>query len=201
MRDLLPEATIIHLEPHITRPEDFDQVLDIVDGKLTNNETLDIADTDGQTDLSRKIKALGRTSVFEKLSRSQLRLLAFASDWFEAKAGDYIFREGDEADASYLITEGLGELRWHGIESLGFEERFIHPGRLIGDLSVIEGRPRTLGLLVRDDIKGLRIGAHEFLEVISNDPEIAMALLRTVSSYLIDITEQLRAEKTRDKKG
>ncbi len=201
VRDLLPEATIIHLEPHITRPEDFDQVLDIVDGKLTNNETLDIADTDGQTDLSRKIKALGRTSVFEKLSRSQLRLLAFASDWFEAKAGDYIFREGDEADASYLITEGLGELRWHGIESLGFEERFIHPGRLIGDLSVIEGRPRTLGLLVRDDVKGLRIGAHEFLEVISNDPEIAMALLRTVSSYLIDITEQLRAEKTRDKKG
>ena len=201
VRDLLPEATIIHLEPHITRPEDFDQVLDIVDGKLTNNETLDIADTDGQTDLSRKIKALGRTSVFEKLSRSQLRLLAFASDWFEAKAGDYIFREGDEADASYLITEGLGELRWHGIESLGFEERFIHPGRLIGDLSVIEGRPRTLGLLVRDDIKGLRIGAHEFLEVISNDPEIAMALLRTVSSYLIDITEQLRAEKTRDEKS
>ena len=127
-----------------------------------------------------------------------MRLLAFASDWFEAKTGDFIFREGEEADASYLVTEGLGELKLGEIDNLGFEERFIHPGRLIGDLSVIEGRPRALGLVVREDIKGLRIGAHEFLEVISNDPDIAMSLLRTVSGYLGTITDQLRTEKIKD---
>ena len=198
VRDLLPEATIIHLEPRIARTEDFDQVFDIADGKLADYETMEIADTEGQTDLSRKIKALGRTAIFDGLSRSQLRLLAFASDWFEAKTGDFIFREGEEADASYLVTEGLGELKLGEIDNLGFEERFIHPGRLIGDLSVIEGRPRALGLVVREDIKGLRIGAHEFLEVISNDPDIAMSLLRTVSGYLGTITDQLRTEKIKD---
>jgi len=192
VRDLLPEATIIHLEPRVERPEDFDQVLDIAEGKLAGHETLELDDAEAQTDLPRKIKAFGRTALFDGLSRSQLRLLAFASDWFDVKAGGYIFREGDDADAVYLITQGLGELCWEDAGNPEFEGRFIRPGRLIGDLSVIEGRPRKLSLIVREDVKGLRIGASEFLEMVSSDPDIAMTLLRTISTYLGDVTEKMK---------
>lgn len=125
------------------------------------------------------------------MSRSQLRLLAFASQWFEAKSGDYIFREGEEGDAAYLITSGVGELVWADAP-LEFEDRFVRSGRLIGDLSVIQGVRRTLDLVVREDVKGLRIGANELVEVISSDPEIAMSLLRTVSGYLDDVASYVR---------
>jgi len=195
VRDLLPEATIIHLEPRIARPEDFDLVLEIFDGKLADKHTLTIDDTEGQSDLARKIKVFGRTALFDGLSRSQLRLLAFASDWFMAKEGEYIFREGENADAVYLVTDGLGELVWENFDELNFEDRFVRSGRLIGDLAVIQGRPRVLDLIVREDVAGLRIGTNEFLEVISSDPDIAMNLLRTVSGYLGDVAEQLREEK------
>jgi len=167
-------------------------VLDIAEGKLAGHETLELDDAEAQTDLPRKIKAFGRTALFDGLSRSQLRLLAFASDWFDVKAGGYIFREGDDADAVYLITQGLGELCWEDAGNPEFEGRFIRPGRLIGDLSVIEGRPRKLSLIVREDVKGLRIGASEFLEMVSSDPDIAMTLLRTISTYLGDVTEKMK---------
>jgi len=196
VRDLLPEATIIYLEPRVERPEDFDLVLDIADGKLAGDEAPQIEDTEGQTDLARKIKAFGRTSLFDGLSRSQLRLLAFASDWFETKEGEFIYHEGEDPNAVYLVTDGLGELVWEDYAgSLEFDERWIRPGRLIGDLSVIQNRPRALGLVARENVEGLRIGASEYIEVISADPEIAMSLLRTVSGYLGNVVEQLRDEK------
>ena len=194
-RTLLPNATIIHLEPKVDRQDDFDAVFEIEDGQLVREDMPDLEDGDAQSDLARKIRAFGRTSLFDGLSRSQLRLLAFASQWFETKAGDYIFREGEQADAAYLITEGLGELGWRDSGELDFDERFVKPGRLIGDISVIQGGLRSIDLIAHEDIRGLRIGASEFLEVIGNDAEIALSLLRTVSGYLVSTADQLRALK------
>lgn len=191
VRALLPNATLIHLEARVERQDDFDAVLEIADGRLVSDEIAGIEDETGQSDLAKKIRAFGRTSLFDGLSRSQLRLLAFASQWFEAKAGDYIFREGDEADGAYLIAEGVGELVWSDAK-LEFEDRFVRAGRLIGDLSVIRNSRRTLDLVVHEDIRGLRIGAAEFREVIGNDPEIAMKLLQTVSGYLEDVGAYVR---------
>jgi len=194
-RTLMPDATIIHIEPKVDRQEDFDEVFEITDGQLIHDDMPDTDDEDGQSDLAKKIRAFGRTSLFDGLSRSQLRLLAFASQWFETKAGNYIFREGEEADAAYLITDGMGELGWADSADIDFEERFVKPGRLIGDLSVIQGDRRTIDLIAREDVRGLRIGAAEFMEVISSDPDIALSLLRTVSGYLVGTAEQLRALK------
>ncbi len=195
VRRLLPDSTIIYLEPRVERPEDFDIVMEIADGKLIDSgadPTEQDSSMPGQSDLARKIRAFGAVSLFDGLSRSQLRLLAFASQWFETGEGEYIFRTGEEADAAYLITGGVAELAWEEAENFGFEQRFVRAGRLIGDLSVIRGDRRPLNLVVREDVTGLRIGARELMEVIENDPQIAVSLLRTVSGYLIDATSHIR---------
>lgn len=194
IRALMPETTIVYLEPKVERPEDFDLVMEIDDGKLVDSG-IDPAETDttmpGQSDLAQKIRAFGRVPLFSGLARSQLRVLAFASEWFEVKAGGYIFHEGDEADAAYLVTGGRGELVWDDVAELDFEQRVVEAGRLIGDLSVFQGHRRTLSLVVREDMTGLRIGAVELMEVIESDPEMAVNLLRTVSGYLIGLSEQM----------
>ena len=196
LRDLLPESTLIHLEPRLEPHEEFDQVFEIVNGRLAGAEDLpDDKSIVNQTDMDRKVKALGNTSLFGQLSRPQLRILAFASVWFRVPEGSYIFREGDEADAAYLVTEGVAELYWSDVDNLEFEERFVRPGRLIGDLSVIRNERRHLDLIAREDVSGLRIGATELRDVIAHDPEIAASLLQTVSGYLIGTAQQLRDVK------
>jgi putative ABC transport system ATP-binding protein len=199
VRDLLPEAAIIHIEPTIEQPSDFDHVFEIASGKIEGDETLSVEDSAGRSDLAQKIAELSRASLFDTLPRSQLRLLAFASQWFETPKGAYIFREGQKADAAYLITSGSAQLHWNDVDEMEFEASIVLPGRLIGDLSVIQRSPRTLDLIAREDVRGLRIGAAEFTEVIGSDPEAAMSLLRTVSGYLTDVAEQLR-EQVRDGK-
>ena len=191
LRHLLPEATILHLEPVLEPREAFDAVFEVANGRLVGDDPDD--DDAAQSDMARKVAALGRTSLFGGLSRSQLRVLAFASTWFEAPVGTYIFREGDEADAAYLVTEGMAELVWDDVGEIEFEQRFVQPGRLIGDLSVIRSETRHLDLIVREPVTGLRIGAPELRDVIAHDPEIAVRLLETVSGYLIDTASQLRS--------
>jgi hypothetical protein len=48
-----------------------------------------------------------------------------------------------------------------------------------------------MGLVAREDMTGLRIGSSELMEVIESDPEMAVTLLRTVSGYLITLSEQM----------
>jgi putative ABC transport system ATP-binding protein len=193
LRGLLPNATILHLEPALEPRETFDDVFEIANGRLLGDAAEDEDEDPAQTDLSRKVAALGATSLFGGLSRPQLRVLAFASTWFEAPEGAYIFREGDEADGAYLLTTGVAELVWSDIGELDFDQRLVRPGRLIGDLSVIRNEARHLDLIAREPVKGLRIGAAELRDVIAHDPEIAASLLQTVSGYLIDTATQLRA--------
>jgi len=199
VRDLLPEAALIHIEQTVERPGDFDHVFQIASGKIEGDEPVSVEDNTGRSDLALKINELARVSLFEHLPRSQLRLLAFASQWFDTPKGGYIFREGQKADAAYLITGGSAQLHWNDVEDMEFEAGIVLPGRLIGDLSVIQRSPRTLDLVAREDVRGLRIGAAEFTEVIGSDPEAAMTLLRTVSGYLTDVAQQLR-EEVREKR-
>ena len=198
LRALLPEATILHLEPRLDPHEDFDPVFEVAKGRITGGTGPEEDDT-AQTDLARKVRALGDAELFGGLSRPQLRVLAFASAWFEVPKGGYIFREGDEPDGAYLVTKGLGELIFAETEDIEFEGRFVRPGRLIGDLSVIRDEKRHLDLIVREDVTGLRIGAGELRDVIAHDPAIAVNLLHTVSGYLMDAANRLREVKVAEK--
>jgi len=199
LRALLPETTILHLEPRLEPREAFDPVFEIAKGRLSGSVG-PVGDDTAQSDLARKVSALGDAELFAGLSRSQLRVLAFASAWFETPAGGYLFHEGDEADGAYLVTEGTAELVMQGAPELDFDNRIVRPGRLIGDLSVIRSEKRHLDLIAREDVTGLRIGADELRDVIAHDPAIAVSLLQTVSGYLIGAAGQLREMKRREKK-
>ncbi len=198
LRRLLPEATLVFIEPEIARPEAYDTVLEIEDGRLASaaEPEPEEGEPTASGDLARKTRALAKVSLFEGLDRGQLRLLAFASNWWEAEAGQVLFRQGDPADAAYLLTDGRAELRWP--ETAGEATvTTVEPGRLIGDLSVITHGPRTLDMVAVAPSRGLRIGAQELNDVIESDAAVAASLLRTVSGYLVQVAGRLQDARQR----
>lgn len=203
LRRLLPETTIIFLEPSFANPTAYDQFLEIKDGRLvgghgradaaadTSVDAL-IADVaSGAGDLKKKRQVLAEVSLFEGLEDKQLNLLAYASRWIEAEAGQPLFRRGDKTDGAYVLTEGQAELRWPGDDSENAVLSLVEPGRLIGDLSVIRGVDREIDMIAATPVVGLRIGKRELLEIIEHDPAVATALLRTVAGYLSNVASKL----------
>ena len=171
-------------------------MIEIVDGRIDGGRPEAQANIDANQDLNRKLKIVAETELFTALNLRQQRLLAFSAQWYKAKAGKVIFAIEQEADAAYLCVEGHANLYWptdFGENRLIAE---ITPGRLIGDLSVIESEPRRHDLIATEDSVFLRIGAVELLSIIENDAKVAASLLRSVASHLHSAATSLRTMQT-----
>ena len=192
--NLMPNTTKIYIEKYFQRPESYDLFVEIVDGRLDGTARQEEPqDVGAQQDLYRKLEVVSKTELFGGLDRKQQRLLAFSAQWFNAKAGQVIFAAKQEADAAYLCVTGLAGLYWpmeSGNSRLIAE---IAPGRLIGDLSVIQNELRPLDLIAIEDCMFLRISAIELLAVIENDAMVAASLLRSVGGHLTKTTAALHA--------
>jgi len=185
LRELMPDATLIYLEDKFEHPELFDVYVELKNGRIMDSETdgAQLDDNVASADLTRKLHALATTDLFSRMDRKQLRLLAFSARWVAFSAGDFVFKHGDDAsDGAYLVLSGEAGLYYP------MENKLIStvlPGRLVGDLALIENVPRRLDMLVHEDIKALRIGREEFLSVVENDAASAFKLLQVVAGHLV----------------
>jgi ABC-type multidrug transport system fused ATPase/permease subunit len=185
LRRLLPDTTLIYIADHFEAPERFDVYAEITQGRMVTAPPRDTVEEDSAAaaDLQRKVRALESTDLFSTLDRRQLRLLAFGARWFQAEAGDIIFRKGDDPmDGAYMILAGSAELYkpQNGEETLVAE---VGPGTIVGELGLIRKVPRALTMRASDDLEALRLGAEEFLAVVENDAATSFKLLQVVAGY------------------
>jgi len=199
--NLMPDTTKIFIENQIQPSESYDMVIEIVDGRIDGRASDDESqytgperrkNADARQDLNHKLEIVAQTELFGKLDRKQQRLLAFSAQWYTAEAGQKIFEVGQEADAAYLCVSGLSGLYWVQDEESRLVTE-IPPGRLIGDLAVIQNESRLLDLICIEDSVFLRIGATELLAVIENDAMVATSLLRSVGGHLTNTASRLSA--------
>ena len=191
--ELMPNTTKIFIENNFQNPGSYDLYVEVNNGRIDGAATsAEPQDDDARQDLNRKLKIVARTELFGELDRKQQRLLAFSSQWYVAKAGQVIFKAGQEPDAAYLCVEGEAGLYWPVDDGPSLLVTEIKPGRLIGDLAVIKNETRIMDLIAKEDSKFLRIGAAELLSVIENDPMVATSLLRTVAGHLMSAGNRVR---------
>ncbi|MCH8157588.1 MAG: cyclic nucleotide-binding domain-containing protein [Nitrospinae bacterium] len=71
--------------------------------------------------------------------------------------GDYIIREGDEADAFYIMLKGKAFVTKNSLPRLKLAE--LKPGSVFGEISVLAQRPRTTNIIAATDTLVLRLNA------------------------------------------
>ena len=195
--NLMPDTTKIFIENQIQSPESYDLFVEIINGRIDGDvRQQEPEDRDARHDLNRKLEVIAKTQLFGGLDQKQQRLLAFSAQWYKAKAGQVIFAAQQEADAAFLCIKGLAGLYWTADEDENRLITEIAPGRLIGDLSVIQNQPRQLDLIAIEESLFLRIGATELLAVIENDAMVATSLMRSVAGHLTQAAAKVHAIRT-----
>ncbi|MEM1352723.1 MAG: cyclic nucleotide-binding domain-containing protein, partial [Pseudomonadota bacterium] len=186
LRALLPDTTLINIDDSFPEPDRFDVYVEISQGRMQQETPVDDLpeDTAATADLQRKLRALETTDMFSGLSRKQLRLLAFGARWFNAEAGEVIFRKNDDpVDGAYMILDGTAGLFDPDGPSPDKPVAQVGPGTLVGELGLIRKVPRALTMRAESDIEALRLGAEDFLAVVENDAPTAFKLLQVVAGY------------------
>lgn len=186
LRDMLPDATIVQLEPDPPATDIHDRLLELRQGQLVSvgQDVAHTPDDTDATDLSRKLAALRQSPLFRELSRTQLRLLAFSARWVEWPAGRVVFRKNDQPDGAYLIYAGTVEL--FDQDAKGQTTFSVTPplGTLVGELGLIRNDPRSLSMRAQTDITLLRIDAEDFLSILETDARTAFKLIQHLVGYL-----------------
>ncbi|MEM8730647.1 MAG: cyclic nucleotide-binding domain-containing protein [Pseudomonadota bacterium] len=187
LRMLLPESTLIYIGDKFEDGSRFDEFYEFRQGRLVSDVARDEVETDSaaSADLARKLRALEQTPLFTGLNRKQLRLLAFGARWFEAEAGEVIFRKGDQpTDGAYMVIEGDAGLYLPQDATPDTLIATVGPGTLVGELGLIRKEPRALSMQAETALVCLRIGEEEFLAVVENDAATAFKLLQVVAGYV-----------------
>lgn len=106
--------------------------------------------------------------------------MAKASELYvDVPAGQYLFREGDAGAEMYIVESGsIAILRSaRGSEPLAV----LEPGDFLGEMAVLEDQPRFASALARTDTRLLRIERGAFAELLRQNVEIAVRIMRKLA--------------------
>ncbi|MGE5166459.1 MAG: Crp/Fnr family transcriptional regulator, partial [Sphingobacteriales bacterium] len=110
-------------------------------------------------------------------------------------ADEVLFITGDPGDGCYRLEEGL--LKVSMVSPTGAERilAILGPGSIVGDMAMIDGRPRSASVTALRDCKLRFVSRAAFEAVAGKNPEIYKHLLNLVAARLRD-TDQVVAAGT-----
>ena len=135
-----------------------------------------LARTDRETaartaQLAHRIAVLEPVGIFAGAPRPVLERLAADSTAFNVSGGAVVIREGDPADALYVVRSGTVDVvaGERTVATLG-------PGGWFGELGLLEGIPRTATVVAAERCALLRIEGAAFLDALTTAPLASSAL-------------------------
>jgi CRP-like cAMP-binding protein len=135
---------------------------------------------------------LARVPMFGKLDPARLKLLVFTSRALRFAPGENLVRQGEPSDSAYLILEGEVEI----VGVAGSDEFLIGTAganELIGEMGVLMSRPRSTTVRAKDDVRALRIAAPMLMRLLSENPEVALDVMRVLCERLAGTTQLLES--------
>jgi HlyD family secretion protein len=105
-------------------------------------------------------------------------------------AGEYLFFEGEESDFAYIVRSGTVWLT----KDTGKGEvhlRRIHAGELLGEMGIIDGKPRSASAFAETDVVVERMEVSAFLGKMEGDPQFALDLVTRLITNLRDTNDRM----------
>jgi len=124
-------------------------------------------------------QALGSVHAFKGLSSSEIAKVVDAGDEVEFSAGQQLIGAGMDASDFYVILEGRVRL-----EVPKKKARTMGPGDAFGEMSVLDGGPRTATVTAETRVLAFRISREAFLPLLDRLGSIGRKILEEMSKRL-----------------
>jgi NTE family protein len=125
---------------------------------------------------------LGRAPIFADLSAEVRERIAERSRQLRLAAGEWLFRQGDEGDTLYVIRAGRLEV----LTGAGEVIRVLGRGAALGELALLTSSPRSASARAARDTDLIAIDRLDFERLLEAEPEVSLALTRTLGAQLRD---------------
>jgi CRP-like cAMP-binding protein len=123
-----------------------------------------------------RVAIMKSVDMFAETPDHTLASVARIVEEVELTAGQSLFHEGEPGDCLYIVVEG--ELRVHSRDRTLTR---LGPGRVVGELALLDPEPRSASVAALSDALLFRIDKEPFEEVMADRPEIALGIIRTLT--------------------
>lgn len=130
---------------------------------------------------SSKVETLRNVPLFKGLSQRQLEQIARLADEMEAPAGRRLANAGDTGHELFIIVDGQASVTTQSRRTIT-----LGPGEFFGEMSLIDGGPRSATVEAATPMKLLVIGHREFWELLNEAPPLVGKIMRALSQRLRD---------------
>jgi len=141
--------------------------------------------------LVQEYELLRRVPFFAEIEPAKLKLLAFMSERVGFDDGKLLCRQGDPADAAYLIIEGAVEIVLEG-PSGPVTVATIGANEIVAEMAILCDVPRNATVRAKGRVVALRISKDPFMRMVREFPTMAVSIMRELAQRLDSTNNQLR---------
>ena len=123
-----------------------------------------------------KIERLKEVSLFEECSQRQLRSVARIARVFDVAAGTVLTRAGEPGNEFFLIIDGTARADVSTARHV-----LLHPGEFFGEMSLLDGGPRSATVVADTAVRLLVISRRHFSALLRDVPGLTQTILVTLS--------------------
>src|SRR5207302_6370528 len=129
---------------------------------------------------------LRRVPVFSDIEPAKLKLVAFMSERVGYDPGKVLCRQGDQADAAFLIIEGEADIIIDTptgpitVATLGSND-------IVGEMGILGDVPRNATVQAKTRLVALRIAKDPFMRMVREFPTMAVSIMRELA-HRLDLT-------------
>ncbi len=142
--------------------------------------------------LERDVETLRNIPLFAGLPTPRLKLIAYTAEMVQFAPGEVIVRQGDPADAVYIIAEGEAEVLLTDDEGHAISLGTMGRHTLFGEIGVLCQGRRTTTVRAKEPVVSLKISGPLFLELVRSSPDIGMQVMTVLAQRLERSTLRLQ---------
>lgn len=126
-----------------------------------------------------KVEALGRTPLFEGLSKKELATLAAATDDLKVEAGTILCREGRTGHEFFVIVDGEADVTKGG-KRLATRSG----GDFVGEIALLTTKKRTATVTATTPLRCFVLTQSAFQRVLEENPSVQIKVLKALAERI-----------------
>lgn len=128
---------------------------------------------------TQKTQHLSEVPIFRQLSQAQLRRLARHVDEVNVEEGKVLAREGSRERELLIVVDGQATVRRNKRKVAQ-----LSVGDVIGEMSLVDGEPRSATVTADSDMTLLVVSSREFKPLLEDVPGMAMGIMKALAQRL-----------------
>ena len=135
-----------------------------------------------------RIRHLQRVPLFSGFNEKDLRQITALARIVDVPAGDPVTRIGEPGDSFFVIIDGTVAVRTP--VGTGAE---LHPGEFFGEMSLLDGEPRSATIEAATDLRLLVVDRSHFWRLLDETPDLIRRMLTTLSRRVRRLEQTVHA--------